>query len=65
MKGVITGVPTDVSEDTIKISLSEAKVVGVKHLKHVREKENMDSLSVMVQFDEKRLPERVFLGFIS
>lgn len=65
MKGVITGVPTDVSEDTIKRSLSGAKVIGAKHLKYVSEKEKLDSLSVMVHFDEERLPERVFFGFIS
>lgn len=40
-------------------------MVGVKRLKYVREKEKMDSLSVMVQFEEERLPERVFFGFIS
>lgn len=65
MRGVITGMPMNVSIDMIKKSISGAKVINARRLKYTRDKERMDSLSVMVHFDEEKLPERVFLGLMS
>ncbi|KAI2644031.1 Elongation factor Ts, mitochondrial [Labeo rohita] len=65
VKGVITGIPTDVAVEQIKKSLTGAAVIDVKRLKYIRNKEKVDSLSVMIHFDGDKLPDKVFLGFIS
>lgn len=65
VKGVITGIPTDVTEEKIKKGLTGGAVIGVKRLKCNRNNERGDSLSVMIQFDEDKLPSKVFLGFMS
>ncbi|XP_026142685.1 deoxyuridine 5'-triphosphate nucleotidohydrolase, mitochondrial isoform X2 [Carassius auratus] len=65
VRGVITGIPTDVNTDKIKSCVEGAKVVGAKRLQYVKNKERMDSLSVMLQFDEERMPERVKIGYVS
>lgn len=65
VKGVITGIPTDVSTDTIKSCIDGGKVIGVKRLQYVKNKERIDSMSVMLQFDQERMPDRVKLGYIS
>lgn len=41
-----------------------ASVSNARRLKCVRNKERTDSLSVMLQIDEKNLPARVFLGYV-
>lgn len=63
VRGVITGIPTDVNTD--KSCVEGGKVIGAKRLQYVKNKERMDSLSVMLQFDEERMPERVKIGYVS
>lgn len=65
LKGVIYGIPIDVSTNTIKSNIKGVKVTEVKRLKCVRNKEKVDSLSVMLQFDEEKMPERVYIGYVS
>lgn len=56
VRGVITGIPTDVNTDKIKNCVKGGKVIGAKRLQYVKNKERVDSLSVMLQFDEERMP---------
>ncbi len=65
VKGVITGIPTEVTVEKIKRGLTGAAVIDVKRLKCNRNNERGDSLSVMIHFDEDKLPSKVFLGFMS
>ncbi len=60
VRGVITGIPTDVADEKIKSNITGAAVKFVRRLKCVRNNEKTDSLSVMINFDENRLPERVW-----
>lgn len=62
---IITGIPTDVSTEEVKKNITGASVKDVRRLKFVRNNEKIDSLSVVLNFDEVKLPERVFLGFVS
>lgn len=65
VKGVITGIPTEVTVEKIKRGLMGAAVIDVKRLKCNRNNERGDSLSVMIHFDEENLPIKYFLGFMS
>lgn len=65
LKGVISGIPIEVSTDTLKSNISGAKVTEAKRLKCVRNKEKVDSLSVVLQFEEEKMPERVYIGYVS
>ncbi|CAJ1066432.1 uncharacterized protein LOC113119923 [Xyrichtys novacula] len=64
-RGVIFGVPLSVSIDQIIENVKGAKVREAKRLKTTCEGEKCDSLSVLVTFDEERLPERVHIGYMS
>ncbi|MGL4647017.1 MAG: hypothetical protein ACRCVL_08025, partial [Cetobacterium sp.] len=65
IRGVITGIPVNVNEDQIKDNVAGAKVLEVKLLKTTRNGEKCDSLSVMIKFDEARLPSKLFIGYMS
>jgi len=65
LRGVIYGIPTDVPVDKIKSAIEGSKVVGAKRLQYGKNKERKDSLSVMIQFDEERMPERIKIGYVS
>lgn len=65
LRGVIYGIPTDVPAEKIKSCIEGSKVVGAKRLQYVKNKERLDSLSVMLQFDEERMPERIKIGYVS
>ncbi len=65
VRGVISGIPTDVSSEKIKRNITGAAVNDVRRLKCIRNNEKIDSLSVVLNFDENKLPERVYLGFVS
>lgn len=64
-RGVITGIPTNVAVVTIKKSIRGAKVIDARRLKITRNNERSDSLSIMIHFDEEKLPERVYVGLMS
>ncbi len=63
VKGVITGIPTEVTVEKIKRGLTGAAVIDVKRLKCNRNNERGDSLSVMIHFDEDKLPSKVFWDY--
>lgn len=60
LRGVITGVPLDVTVDQIKKSLTGGRVGDVIQLKGFRDGVRSDSMSVMIQFEGVSLPEKVF-----
>lgn len=63
-KGVITGIPVNVSVDDVKRNITNARVNEVRHLKVNRNGNMQDSLSVMINFDQEKLPEKVYIGFM-
>lgn len=65
IRGVISGIPTEMSAEKIKESISGAEVKDVRRLQVTIDKVRKDSLSVMINFDEEKLPERIYLGFMS
>lgn len=65
VSGVISGVPIEVSVEEIKKNLEGGKVGEVRRLQMNRDGSRVDSLSVMLKFEEEVLPERVRIGYIS
>lgn len=63
--GVISGISPDVPVDDIKTNISGGKVVEVKRLKRNKNGERSDSFSVLLKFEEKTLPDKVFVGYMS
>lgn len=62
---VITGVPTDLSDDDIKKNVKGLRVSQVKRLPVVREGKKIPSLSVLLTLDEPKQPERIMIGYVS
>lgn len=65
VRGVVYGIPTEVTEEEIKRNVSNVKVSKVKRLQFTRDGLKRDSLSVMIQFEEEALPVRVMVGYMS
>ena len=65
VQGVISGIPTAITEQQVKENVMGAKVIEAKRLKTTRNGGKCDSLSVMIKIDETKLPDRVFIGYIS
>ncbi|KAI2646409.1 Elongation factor 4 [Labeo rohita] len=55
VKGVISGISPDVHVETMKRNLTGAIVFDVRRLKCTRNNEKVDSLSVMIHFDESKI----------
>lgn len=64
VKGVVTGIPVNVSADEVKASITNANVVEAKRLRTNRNGSACDSLSVMVTFDEETLPKKILIGYM-
>lgn len=64
-RGVISGVPLNVSVDDIKGSLDGGTVVSARRLQMWKDSKRCDSMSVMIQFEGNTLPIKVKLGFMS
>lgn len=64
VRGVITGIPVNVTADDVKGNVTNAKVSEVRRLKASRNGIKSDSLSVLITFDEERLPEKIFIGYM-
>lgn len=64
IRGVITGIPVDDSMEELVASIRNVKVKEAKRLKMKRDGVLKDSLSVLLTFDEMRLPQKVFIGFM-
>ncbi|KAL2076444.1 hypothetical protein ACEWY4_027972 [Coilia grayii] len=65
VRGVITGIPVDESLEGLIANIGNVKVKEAKRLKMKRDGVLMDSLSVLLTFDELMLPQKVFTGFMS
>lgn len=65
IRGVITGIPVNVTEEQIRDNVTGAKVLEVKRLKTTRNGEKCNSLSVMIKFDEAKLPSKLYIGYMS
>lgn len=65
VRGVISGIPLRESVDDVKGSINNAKVKEAKRLKTRRDCVITDSLSIVITFEEDKLPERVFVGYMS
>ena len=65
VRGVISGIPLSESVDSVKEGINNVKVREAKRLK-TRWQENICySLSVLLTFEEEKLPERVSIGYMS
>ncbi|XP_056270945.1 uncharacterized protein LOC130194087 [Pseudoliparis swirei] len=64
-KGVITGVPVSVDMEELKRNLKGGAIVNAQRMKMTREGVKMDSESVLIEFEEKNVPNKVFLGYLS
>lgn len=65
LRGLITGIPPEVPVEEIKSNVSGGKVVEVRRLKMNRNGERSDSSSVMFKFEERVLPDKVYVGYMS
>lgn len=63
--GVINGVPTDLSCEDILSNISGANVVKCRRLMYTRDQIKKESLSVLLFFDERVLPTRIRIGYMS
>lgn len=63
-KGVIIGIPVSVSVEDVRGNITNASVREVKRLKMNRNGTVCDSLSVMISFDENKLPDKVYVGYL-
>lgn len=64
IRGVVSGIPVKISADEVKENVTNVRVNEVKRLKASRDGVKRDSLSVMIAFDEERLPEKIYIGYI-
>lgn len=61
VKGVITGIPVNVSVEDVKGNIKNANVNEVRRLKINRNGSTYDSLSIMITFDEEKLPNKIYI----
>ncbi|XP_041913036.1 uncharacterized protein LOC121677948 [Alosa sapidissima] len=65
VRGVISGIPLSESVDSVKEGIQNVKVREAKRLKTRRNGVICDSLSVLLTFDEAKLPGKVLIGYMS
>jgi len=65
IRGVITGIPVKDSIEELIGNIKNVKIKEAKYLKMKRDGVLSDSLSILLTFDENRLPEKVLIGFMS
>lgn len=61
LKGVISNVPLEITEEEIKKEIKGGKLIDVKRLQTNKDGVKKDSLPMMVQF-ESTLPQEVKMG---
>lgn len=61
LKGVISNVPLEITEEEIKKEIKGGKLIDVKRLQTNKDGVKKDSLPMMVQF-ERTLPQEVKMG---
>lgn len=65
VQGVITGVPTELTNDEIMSNVTGAKVERVKRLMYNKNGIKKESLSILLSMREETLPTRVRVGYMS
>lgn len=65
IRGVISGIPLSESISDVVGGIKNVKVKEAKRLKTKREGVLTDSLSILLTFDEAKLPDKVFIGYMS
>ena len=63
VKGVISNVPTDISEDEITTELKKQNVVSVKRLRRRENGKLIESKSILITFSGQNLPNEVKMGY--
>ena len=66
IKGLITGVPIEVTDDELKEELKSQKVVGVQRMKKINKQDRVETptQNVIITFNSDTLPERVHFCFL-
>lgn len=64
-QGVITGIPIEEDLEKLSRSISGGEVSRIKRLQKTMNGERIDSLSVLLEFQDSVLPERVKIGYMS
>ncbi|CAJ1084286.1 uncharacterized protein LOC113119923 [Xyrichtys novacula] len=62
--GVISNIPTAITCDEIRDNIEGARVLELQRLKTNRNGEKTDSLSVKIRFEEPKLPDKVYIGYM-
>ena len=64
-KGVITGIPTDITDDEIRTACKKNGVIDAKRIMRKRDGQLEESLSVCITFNTPTLPDKLQLGYES
>ncbi|XP_061757477.1 uncharacterized protein LOC133553371 [Nerophis ophidion] len=64
-RGVVTGIPRGENLDDLKREIKGGTVTTMKRMMAFRNGEKTESESVLVQFAEEVLPERIMIGYLS
>lgn len=64
-KGVVYGVPTEISDEDILANVKGAKVCEVKRFQITKDNEKVPSQTVLLTFDTETIPRRIGLGYLS
>jgi len=67
LKGLIHGVPIEVTDEELQQELKSHKVTGVQRIKHINKQDHTETLTqnVILTFNLDSLPERVSFCFLS
>lgn len=64
-RGVISGIPLGEKMEDLKKTTKGGTVLNAKRLQATRDGEKRDSMSVLLEFKETVLPERIMVGYMS
>lgn len=65
VRGVVSGISVGENLDELKKMMKGGKVTDIKRLEAFRDGRKVESKSVMIQFDEEVLPQKVMVGYMS
>ncbi|XP_035989752.1 uncharacterized protein LOC118561624 isoform X2 [Fundulus heteroclitus] len=65
VKGVISGIPVGENLEELKKVMKGGEIIGIKRLQAFRNGEKMDSTSILLDFKDKILPDKVMVGYMS
>lgn len=64
VRGVIYDIPVEENVEEPRASMKGGKIIGIKRLQARRAGERVDSLSVLLDFEERVLPDSVPVGYL-